>query len=774
MHVTFLSTYPPRACGLATFTRDLRDAVIGTGAATADVVSVVHDRTLQRPEVTYQLRQHERADYAAAAAFLNGSSTDVLSVQHEFGIFGGPEGRWVLDLMRQTRRPVVTTLHTVLPSPPEHYRTATRAVVDASDRVVVMSETARRLLVDVYGADPARLAVVLHGAPALDPTPPPGLKASLGLEGRTVLLTFGMLGPGKGIEFALAALPGVVEKCPDALYVVLGATHPEIVRREGEVYREGLMAEVRALGLEDHVRFVDQYADIDTIWTYLQAADVYVSPYPGMDQIVSGTLAYALSAGKAIVSTPYLHAAEALADGRGLLVPYGETAAFSEALARFATDRAFREETAAAALAYGEQAAWPAVGEAYAQVFAEAIEAAGPARFVAEAQPIGLHPAELPKSLDYLRALTDDVGIIQHAAFGIPDRAHGYCTDDAGRAMAVALRATRVLPRDPALQEQTRTLTRTYLAFLLHAQRPDGSFHNFMGFDRRFLDDGGGEDTTGRALWGLGAAAAWAPSEPMRALARQLTERAMNVELTHPRAMAYAVVGLHRYLTAYPGADAARTRLATHADNLVARFEAHKGDDWRWFADRLTYANALLPHALLLAAETLGDERLRTVGLDALTFLSDVSFREGYYDAVGNHGWWERGMPPAPFDQQPIEAGYMADACKTAWEATGDRQWAHRAVVSAEWFHGRNRLGAALFDVESGGCYDGLGAHGVNLNQGAESSVACALALLAVEELRAVGALAPPVPPVASAAASGDGGLRAPTMSLRPARTDRA
>ncbi len=770
MHVTFLSTYPPRACGLATFTRDLRSAVIGaTPGLTADVVSVVHERGPQRPEVTVQLRQQERDDYGAAAAYLNGSGTDVLSVQHEFGIFAGSEGEWVLDTMRGLNRPVVTTLHTVLPSPPAHYLRATRDVVAASDRVVVMSETARQILVDVYGADPERIAVVLHGAPDLDPTPPPGLKASLGLEGRTVLLTFGMLGPGKGIEFALEALPDVVAQCPDVLYVVLGATHPEIVRREGEAYRDRLLDDVVARGLGDHVRFVDQYADLDTIWTYLQAADVYVSPYPGMDQIVSGTLAYALSAGKAIVSTPYLPAAEALADGRGRLVPYGDVAGFSAAIAGLAASPAERERLAAAALAYGQQAAWPNVGMAYARIFAEAVEAAGARRFVAPAPTLALHPGELPKALDYLRELTDDTGIIQHAAYGVPDRAHGYSTDDVARALAVVLRAARALPRDPALQEQARRLTRTYLAFLHHAQLPSGPFHNFMGYDRRFLDDVGSEDTTGRTLWGLGAAVAGVPSEPVRRHALDLFERGMHVELTHPRALSYAATGLYHVLRAVPGHDGVRARLTATAETLAGYYDGHARDGWRWFSDRLTYANARLPHAMLLAADALGSDRFRRIGLDTLQFLADVSFRAGYFDAVGNQGWWPREQPPAPFDQQPIEAGYMADACRAAWKATGDRVWVERAVTAAEWFHGRNRIGTPLFDVETGGCADGFGPHGLNLNQGAESAIACALAFLAVEELRATGALLPATPAAAPPErTSGDGGLRPPVATLRP------
>ncbi|MFN3597343.1 MAG: glycosyltransferase [Rubricoccaceae bacterium] len=741
MHVSFLSTYPPRACGLATFTRDLREGLLAARPdVSADVVSVVKDYAgpARQPEVPYELRQHVRADYLAAAEHLAASSADVLCVQHEFGIFGGPEGTYVLDLMDAARQPVVTTLHTVLPRPPEHYRRALEAVVARSARLVVMTETAARLLRDVYGADPARVRVVPHGAPARDPAPAPGLKARLGLEDHTVALTFGLLGPSKGIEFALDALPRAIEACPNLLYVVLGATHPEIVRREGERYREALHARVEAAGLGAHVRFVNQYVDTDALWDYLTASDVYVSPYPGMDQICSGTLAYALAAGKPVVSTPYLHAREVLAGGAGTLVPFGDTEAFGRALARFASDPAARAEAAARARAFGETTAWPRVGAAYAEIFAELL-AEPPA-----AEPLPLHPAALPAAMDYLARLTDDTGLFQHAACGIPDRAHGYCADDAARALVVALAFAR--RTDDA---EADALARRYLAFLKHAQRDDGTFANFLGFERRFLTpadrpDAESQDTTGRALWGLGTAAALAPDEPMRILARHLFERALDVPLTDPHALAYATLGLDAFLTRFPGTARARQRLAETADALLAAYDRTAATGWPWFHDALTYAVALLPHALLVAhrhlgAETLPSgqpaERLREVGLAALDFALHHTLGQGFFDPIGNRGWFPRGGQPARYDQQPIEAGYMADACATACALTGEARYAEAARHAVAWFYGRNRLGQALFDPATGACYDGFSPHGLNLNQGAESVVACLLGHLALERL---------------------------------------
>ena len=737
MHVSFVSTYPPRACGLATFTRDLRAGVVTAGPS-SDVVSMVRAYAARerQPEVAFEVRQPEAGDYAAAAEFLNASSTDVLCVQHEFGIFGGPEGLHVLDLMDGTDAPVVTTLHTVLPTPEPHYFRALQAVAKRSDRLVVMTHTARDILDSVYEVDPARVVVIPHGSPDRDPAPRPGLKGDLGLADRTVLLTFGLLGPSKGIEFAIDALPRAVEANPDALYVILGATHPEIVRHSGEAYRESLQEKVEALGLADHVRFVDRYLDGGELWDWLTAADVYVSPYPGMDQICSGTLAFALAAGLPVVSTPYLHAREVLAGGAGQLVPFGETEAFGDALARYASSPEDRQLAAEAARRFGAATSWPRTGRAYADVFDEVL---AESRAATRPGPQPVHPAALPSAIDYLGRLTDDVAPFQHATFGHPDRGNGYSTDDAGRAIVVALAAARrygprTEPRVVALR-----VARTCLGFLDHAQTDDGGFHNFMSYGRRFVDAPTGEDTLGRALWGLGAAVAWGPDEPYRLHARALLGRSLGRPLHHPRALAYALAGVGLALDRLPGVSAYRTRLREHAEALMASADAASTPSWRWFGTEMTYANALLPHALLRASERLtpaeGSDRMREVALDTLAFLLDRSFHDGRFDAIGNRGWLSRDGDRAAFDQQPIEAGYAAWAWSETARILDDAGYADAARQAAAWFYGDNRIGLPVFDAATGACYDGFGPKAVNRNQGAESAIASLFAHLALDDL---------------------------------------
>ncbi|MEO0559683.1 MAG: glycosyltransferase family 4 protein [Bacteroidota bacterium] len=755
MHISFASTYPPRACGLATFTRDLR-AGVGRPGYTSDVLSLVNSYAgpERLPEVGFEIRQPVQDDYAAAAEYLNASSTDVLCIQHEFGIFGGPEGTYVLELMEATHAPVVTTLHTVLPSPEPPYLAALKAVARRSDRLVVMTLTARELLSDVYGVSASKVDVIPHGTPDGDPSIGVSFRSEHGLENRTVLLTFGLLGPSKGIEFALEALPRAIEASPDALYVILGATHPEIVRTSGEAYRESLKEEIATMGLGHHVRFVDRYVSSEELWAWLSAADLYVSPYPGMDQICSGTLAYALAAGLPVVSTPYLHAREVLAGGAGRLASFGDTDAFGDALAHFVADPAVRMDASTRARSFGATTSWPLTGDAYADVFERVLSDARAAAVAPPSEPV--HPAALSAALDALARLTDDVGPFQHATFGRPDRKNGYSTDDAGRAIVVALAAAE--RHDPRSDERVVALriARTCLGFLDHAQTEEGGFHNFMDYSRRFADAPAGEDTVGRAMWGLGAAIAWGPDAAFRTHARSLLERSLPRVLHHPRALAYAMCGLELALDRFPGVAAYRTRLREHGDALVARYRDISEPGWAWFNDDVTYANALLPYALLRASKRLeaaeGADALREVALESLAFILEQSFHEGLFDAIGNRGWLRRDGTRAAFDQQPIEAGYAAWVWSETAEILGDPTYADAARRATEWFYGRNRIGEPLFEAATGACYDGFGPKGVNLNQGAESAIAGVFAHLALHDLdaTAAGLSAPPATHLAS------------------------
>jgi glycosyltransferase involved in cell wall biosynthesis len=724
--VCLVGTAPPRRCGIATFTDDLRGALTGLAPPTEAIQVAVTDSGVYDygADVVYEVQASQLSDYRAAAEFIKTADIDLVCVQHEFGIFGGRAGRYIDELLDHLRAPVVTTLHTVLAEPPSDLRDATRRVADRSDRLVVLADQAVGLLVEAYGISADRVTVIPHGVPNMAAVEPDDAKAAIGAEGRFVVLTFGLLSAAKGIEVALDALPAVVAAHRDVLYIVLGPTHPQVQRVDGEAYRTSLRSQVSRLGLEDHVRFDDRYVDLEDLCLFLSAADLYVTPYHNVEQIVSGTLAYAVGLGRAVVSTPYRYAQELLAEARGRLVPFADPAALAGALNVLISDPAGRARMRKLAHDHGRRMTWPAVAHAYQKLFADVVES--------HEQRPAAPPVQLVRptpSFAYLRSLTDDTGVFQHACHGVPDRIHGYCTDDIGRALVAAVRGVARCD-DPV----AATLLPTYLSFLRSAQREDGRFANLLGYDRCFVTGTDSEDTLGQAVWGLGTVVSGSTEEGWRALACELLGRAVPAvaELTAIRAAAYAICGLHGYLERLPGALAVRRVMQRLAAGLESHLDEHHTPGWAWFEPKLTYGNAKVPHALLLAGRACDHERWITTGLTTLDFLVEVTFVAGRFDFVGNAGWYPRGGPRAQYGQQPIEAGYMAEACMEAYGVTGGLRYLELAQAAVDWFLGRNRLGQPLYDPATGRCADGLDRHGVSDNGGAESVVCALLALLAV------------------------------------------
>ncbi|MBA2625710.1 MAG: glycosyltransferase [Acidimicrobiia bacterium] len=725
-NVALVGTAPPRRCGIATFTDDLRTALADLEPPTPVVQAALTDGGSAYDyglDVVFEVQASQLSDYRAAADYIEQSDVDVVCVQHEFGIFGGPAGRHVTELLDHVRCPVVTTLHTVLAEPSAKERESLLAVAERSDRLVVLSEQAVALLEDGYGIDRDQIVVIPHGVPDVALVDPDDAKPAIGAEGRLVLMTFGLLGPDKGIEVALEALPAVVARHPELLYVVLGASHPEIRRHHGEAYRQSLLDRVSELGLEGNVVFHDRYVDLDELCGFLAATDLYLTPYRGAEQIVSGTLAYAVGMGRGVVSTPYRYARELLADGRGRLVPFDDPAALGGTLVELLDDPAARARMRRAAYDHARAMTWPAVAAAYTDLFAEVV-----ATHDARRSPV--LPECLPApSFEYLRAITDDTGPFQHAAHGVVDRAYGYCTDDVGRALVVA-----VLGRARRDDATAASLVPTYLSFLRSAQRPDGRFANLMTYDRRFVEGTESDDTLGQAVWGLGTVIGASSDEGWRALAGELLGRALPAldELTGTKAIAYAICGLHGHLERFPGALPTRRALVRLAERLAARLAEHRHAGWDWFDGELTYGNAKVPSALLLAGKVLDRDDWRRAGLTTLDFLLATTYVDDRFDFVGNAGWYPQGHRKAVFGQQPIEAGYTAEACMLAYELTGTPRYLDLARAAGEWLLGRNRLGEALYDPATGRCVDGLDRNGVSANAGAESVVCALLGLLSV------------------------------------------
>lgn len=734
MRVCLVSTYPPKRCGIATFARDLRAGLLGGDSpASVSVAAIGAPPAGERhpPEVIVEIARDDLDGYVAAARRIDREAYDLVCVQHEFGIFGGDDGRHVVTLLEALATPTATSLHTVLATPTAGQHATLQAVARASNRLVVHSDIARQLLGSVYGIDGAKVAIIAHGVPDVPFESPDRAKAELGLSGRRVLLTFGLLSRNKGIEVVLEALPEVVAEHPDLLYVVLGATHPEVRRHEGEAYRDDLRRTVAALGLEKHVELRDGFVPLEVLTEYLAACDVYVTPYRARDQIVSGTLAYAVGMGRAVLSTPYRYAEELLAEGRGRLVPFDDVEAMARGLAAYLDDDAGRERTRALAWAHGRTMTWPEVGRRHLELF-EVLRRQATGSVTAPVESAAV-PDLSAVNLAHVLRLADDTGVLQHATWQTPARRHGYATDDVARALVLAVRH-----RAWAGSAELDGMARTSLAYLADAQRDDGRFANLMGYDRVWRDDLGTEDTLGQSVWGLGTAVAAGAEEPLRGHAEVLLRRALApaAGLQYPRAVAYAITGLCAALEVHPGDRALLVPITTLADRLVARFESCSDDGWRWIGDEVTYANAKLPHALLLAGAATAERRYLEIGFEALDFLAALSLTDGIFDPVGNEGWYRRGQPRARFGQQPLEAAYTIEAalCAAAMSRGGQAaRYRGLARAAAAWFSGRNRLGVVLYDPATGACADGLDAGGASRNAGAESTITTLLGLIAAD-----------------------------------------
>ncbi len=735
--VAVIGNYLPRQCGIATFTTDLCDA-IGAEYETVQLLAVpVNDpgsQYLYPPRVRFELMEGDPSSYDAAADFLNFSNVDLVCLQHEYGIFGGPAGSHILRLLRRLKMPVVTTLHTVLREPDAMQRIVMDEIAVLSDRLIVMSEHSSRLLQDVFSVPEEKIDVIPHGVPDLPFGDPNYYKDSSGTEGRAVLLTFGLLSPNKGIERVIEALPRIVAAHPEAVYMVVGATHPHIRRREGDQYRLQLQALARKLGVERNVIFHNRFVSPEEMAQFVGSADIYITPYRFEAQAVSGTLAYALGAGKAIISTPYWHAAELLADGRGVLVPFEDSNAIASAAIELLDNEVSRHAMRKRAYLYARDMVWNKAAESYMSTFVRARSDRMQVPRIAFSDLNAERTLDrLPSlKLDHLYRMTDHTGLLQHAVFSVPSYGEGYATDDNARALIVAVLMEEL--GMTALSESANLASR-YLAFLWHAFSPaTGRLRNFLSYERQWLEATGSEDSHGRALWGLGTVLGRSKSADLRGAAGRLFESALPAILSFrsPRAMAFSALGLQEYLSGFPGDRAALQTMDELSHRLLDIYVANRSTGWYWFEDVLAYSNARLPQALIACAVRTSDKVMLASGLESLNWVVTMQRCEtkGHFVPIGSQGFHRKGGEKARFDQQPVEAGATVSACLEAFRATTDDRWLKESWSAFNWFLGDNDLQIVLYDSSTGGCRDGLHPDRVNENQGAESTLAFLMALL--------------------------------------------
>jgi len=721
-HLALIGNALPRKCGLATYTSHVADALRDLyPGMTVDHYAMDDGTGVFYPGSIHTIDAELVDDYQAAAERIEASGAEAIWLQHEFGIFGGASGSHILELIGATDLPLILTLHTVLELPDEGQEVVLKRLIARADRVIVMSSTGADILKRRYGVSPERLRTIPHGVPDRPLTDPDRLKARFGWEGRKVLMTFGLLAPSKGIRHMIEAMPAIVSEHPEALYEVVGATHPNLVRKEGERHRRMLMDAAHELGVEDHVHFIDRFVEQEELLDMLQAADIYVTPYLNMAQVTSGTLSYAFAVGKPIIATPYIHAREILGEGHGVLVPPSDAIALATAALDLLSDDSLRGKIGRAAYEDGREMLWPRVVE-------ESL-----ARLPAKPRLVASHPAVPRPStlpLDAIERMSDSIGMMQHAVYSVPDRNHGYCIDDNARALMTMVRRGD--------DRRAESLASTYAAFIQHGWNPaNGRFRNFMAYDRRWLEDSGSEDSNGRTIWALGMTAARSPWPELRDWACKLFDGTASIaaEFGALRARAFAALGGFEILSRRADHELARSLLRDAGELLLQAHGQYARDDWNWFEPSLAYDNGRLPEALIRAGQTLENDQMLKLGLSTLDWLRvRQSSPRGAFRPVGCKSFCRPYAAPLAFDQQPLEATATVDAAAAAFEFSGESKWRQMAQDAFAWFFGNNDAAMPMANASDGSCFDGLMATGINRNQGAESILSLHLAAQTVRE----------------------------------------
>ena len=746
--IAVIGNYLPRHCGIATFTTDLCSAIsaeYGTARLLALPVNDTEEGYDYPARVRWSLAQDDVRSYHEAAEFLNFNNIDMVCLQHEYGIFGGPAGSHILHLLRGLKMPVVTTLHTVLREPDPNQLMVMEEIAELSDRLIVMSQLSSQFLQEIFKVPGSKIGMVPHGVPDLPFLDPNFYKDRFGVEGKAVLLTFGLLSPNKGIENVIRALPQILSKHKNVAYIVAGATHPHILRREGDKYRTYLQALAKEMGVESQVIFHNRFVSPEEMVEFIGAADIYITPYRYEAQVVSGTLAYALGAGKAIISTPYWHAIELLDDRRGALVPFQNPDAIAQKTIELLDTPAIRHAMRKRAYLFAREMVWKRVAQGYMESFAHVrSDRMESPKVQFSARMTHKLLDQLPElKLDHLNRMTDDTGMLQHAIFTIPNRREGYTTDDNARALILAVLLEQLGKGPPGQKEPPSTNSAgLYLSFLEHAFNPaEDRFKNFLRYDRRWNEPIGSEDCHGRALWALGTVLGRSQDQGLKGAAGRLFEFSLPavLEFHSPRAWAYTLLGIQEYLTSYAGDRDAQKVRAALSRRLLEMYESIRRPEWKWFENVLAYGNARLPQALLQAGAACSDERMISASLESLDWLSMTQHCEinRHFVPIGSQGFYRQDGEKARFDQQPLEAAGAVSACLQAYRVTNDGRWRNEAWSAFNWFLGDNDLQLPLYDSATGGCRDGLHPDRANENQGAESTLSFLMALLEMRSVQA-------------------------------------
>lgn len=734
MKFAFIGTYPPQICGIGTFTHNLIKSIadnFGYNNLFPNLYVIAVSDNAQDykypSEVSFVVNQNYQKDYVSAAKFINYNKADVCILEHEFGIFGGESGVYILSLISRIEIPLLVTFHTVIREPTHIQKVIVQELSNKAYKVIVMSNKAVKFLLDIYNIPKEKIEVIEHGVPIGKVLHRDTAREKFNFKNKTALFTFGLLSRNKGIETVIKALPKVVEKHKNILYIVLGNTHPKVLSRFGEEYREYLLRLVKEYGLEDYVYFYKNFVFEDQLMEYLYAADIYITPYLNEAQITSGTLSYAIGAGAAVISTPYWHAQELLADGRGILFDFHNHEQLGNILLDLLDHPKKIEQLREAAVEYGHKLKWPKIGAKYIKVAKSAMEVFS---YIQKERRTILDPYLLPHfTLAHIKRLTDDTGIVQHAKYGIPNLKEGYCLDDNARALLMTAMA-----QYKNKTEDTVNLMPIYLSYIHYMQNEDGSFKNFLSFSRNYLDEIGSEDSFGRTIWALGFLIYCFPEDSYQQLGLDIFNKSLPFfkQLKHLRGIANTIIGMSYYIKRFPEEEITKELMYEMTYKLIDIYNKEKSDDWNWFENILTYDNAIIPLALYHAVEVFNDNVILKVAIESSAFLESITMKSGILKPIGSKGWFRKGDIRADFAQQSLDVMGMVLLFFKAYEVTKEKKYLDKMFLSYMWYMGKNDLSLPVYDYETGGCNDGLEEYGLNRNQGAESTLSYLISHLTV------------------------------------------
>ncbi len=723
--IVFVSTVPPTECGIATFTKDLVAAIAkGFGDSLEPIFC---DLTVNSKSSNsyYSLNPNDKKDYINIAKKINNEpSIKIVHIQHEFGLFGGKLGSYLLFFLEALNKPVIFTFHSVIPNPDNQLKSFVQVLASYSNSIIVMTKQSEEILSNDYQIDANIISYIPHGIHIVNYAEPAEIKPKFNLENRTLLSTFGLLGPGKSIETALHALPKIIKHTPNVLYLIIGKTHPNLVKNNGDSYRDYLEQLVVDNKLNNHVLFINNYLEINHLLDYLKATDVYLFTSKDPNQAVSGTFAYAMSCACPMVATSIPHTKEVLTPDTGFLIDIENSDQLAKAVITLLTNNSLRKSMAINAFQKTREFSWENIAVKHVNTYNKNIAKFSDVKYK--------YPSI---NLSHIKALTTNLGIIQFSKICKPDITTGYTLDDNARALISMSMHYKMFNKKENLY-----YINIYLNFIERCQQTSGSFINYVDQNNNSHIQNSYvnlDDSNARAVWALGYVISLKKDLP-EAIISKATICLLKCSqwipaLLSPRSIGFVIKGLYFYYTATKEKYVISI-IENLSKKLITNYDVYTKKDWNWFENYMTYANSILPEAMLYTYLLTKKEVYKKIAIESFDFLLSKMFNNGHFKTISNNGWYHKEKIVNQFGEQPIDVSYTVQALDVFYKAFKKEHYKVKMELAFSWFLGKNQLGQIMYNPIIGGCYDGLEKNNVNLNQGAESTICYLIARLVMQQ----------------------------------------